>query len=101
MPNLTRRQVLKATGAASLGLIVPGAAQADITSPVAASQTGIIQSVARWCFEDIPLRPFCAAVADMGLPAIDLLLVEEWAVAHDHGLVVSCGDVARAPSRTA
>ena len=93
MPNLTRRQVLKATGAASLGLIVPGAAQADITSPVAASQTGIIQSVARWCFEDIPLRPFCGAVAEMGLPAIDLLLVEEWAVAHDHGLVVSCGDV--------
>ena len=56
-------------------------------------QTGITQSVARWCFEDIPLQPFCAAVAEMGLPAIDLLLVDEWAVAHDHGLVVSCGDV--------
>ena len=141
MPNLTRRQVLKATGAASLGLIVPGAAGAnaqpgdrsrtdgrmhgktgprgdrcpvpagrprtdgDSSGPAAPDrvrpareaqtgvQTGITQSVARWCFEDIPLRPFCAAVADMGLPAIDLLPVEEWAVAHDHGLVVSCGDV--------
>ena len=124
MPNLTRRQVLKATGAASLGLIVPGAAgqvhaedalttgpasattpsprvgdgpdapsTANHALPVAASQTGAIQSVARWCFEDIPLQPFCAAVAEMGLPAMDLLLVEEWAVAHDHGLVVSCGDV--------
>ena len=110
MPNLTRRQVLKATGAASLGLMVPGAgqlhAQVDGDSPggshaphprddsrAAAPQTGITQSVARWCFEDIPLRPFCAAVAEMGLPAIDLLLVEEWAIAHDHGLVVSCGDV--------
>ena len=117
MPNLTRRQVLKATGAASLGLMIPGTdgrvhAQAgararssgpdsdshaphprDDAGTGAALQTGITQSVARWCFEDIPLRPFCAAVAEMGLPAIDLLLVEEWAAAHDHGLVVSCGDV--------
>ncbi|MDE0474591.1 MAG: TIM barrel protein [Gammaproteobacteria bacterium] len=110
MPNLTRREVLKATGAASLGLMVPGTgplhAQMDGDPPggshaphprddsrAAAPQTGITQSVARWCFEDIPLQPFCAAVADMGLPAIDLLLVDEWAVAHDHGLTVSCGDV--------
>lgn len=117
MPNLTRREVLKATGAASLGLMVPGAGgrlhaqtkasatgdDPDSDSHVphprndagtgAVVQAGITQSVARWCFEDIPLRPFCAAVAEMGLPAIDLLLVEEWAVAHDHGLVVSCGDV--------
>ena len=133
MPNLTRREVLKATGAASLGLLAPGSERLGAQtggwpdSPEAggrghantgtrelvgdagsgarpryprsaagtevALQTGITQSVARWCFEDIPLRPFCAAVAEMGLPAIDLLLVEEWAVAHDHGLVVSCGDV--------
>ena len=85
MPNLTRRQVLKATGAASLGLMIPG--------PRAEAQTGIVQSVARWCFEDIPLQSFCASVAEMGLTAMDLLLVDEWAVAHDHGLVVSCGDV--------
>ena len=54
---------------------------------------GITQSVARWCFADIPLQPFCAAVAEMGLTAMDLLKVDEWAVAHDHGLTVSCGDV--------
>ncbi|MCE2531799.1 MAG: TIM barrel protein [Acidimicrobiia bacterium] len=30
----------------------------------------------------------------MGLTAMDLLTVEEWPVAHDHGLTVSCGDVA-------
>ena len=112
MPNLTRREVLKATGAASLGLMVPGAGRASARpgdqlrtdggvpgqeGPMQAGgvvpQTGITQSVARWCFEDIPLQPFCAAVAEMGLPAIDLLLMDEWAVAHDHGLVVSCGDV--------
>ncbi|MXX67603.1 MAG: TIM barrel protein [Gemmatimonadales bacterium] len=30
----------------------------------------------------------------MGLTAMDLLTVEEWPVAQDHGLTVSCGDVA-------
>jgi len=54
---------------------------------------GITQSVARWCFADIPLEPFCASVADLGLTAMDLLKVDEWSVARDHGLTVSCGDV--------
>lgn len=30
----------------------------------------------------------------MGLTAMDLLLVDEWSIAQDHGLTVSCGDVA-------
>ena len=88
MPNLTRREALMATGAASLGLMVPG------TRGRINRQTGPVQSVARWCFSDIPLEPFCAAVADMGLTAMDLLTVDEWSVAQDHGLTVSCGDVA-------
>ena len=67
--------------------MLPGA------GPASPAQGGIIQSVARWCYADIPLPEFCAGVAEIGLPAIDLLLVDEWAVAHDHGLVVSCGDV--------
>ena len=87
MPNLTRREALIATGAASLGMMIPGAAGR------VNSQTGLVQSVARWCFSDIPLEPFCTAVAEMGLTAMDLLTVDEWAVAHDHGLTVSCGDV--------
>ena len=106
MPNLTRRQVLKATGAASLGLLASGGG-GQVNSQMGAGpgdtadarerargQSGITQSVARWCFADIPLREFCAGVAEIGLPAIDLLKVDEWAVAHDHGLAVSCGDVA-------
>ena len=116
MPNLTRRDALIATGAASLGLMVPGArvnggmpvgGPVDGRNPVAGgvnsrpgrlgpvnSQAGVVQSVARWCFSGIPLEPFCVAVADMGLTAMDLLKVDEWAVAQDHGLTVSCGDVA-------
>ena len=112
MPNLTRRQAIRATGAASLGLVLPGCdrqpdqpgrapntgddtgragARSAAAEPTA--QTGITQSVARWCYADIPLPSFCASVADIGLTAMDLLTVDEWAVAHDHGLVVSCGDV--------
>ena len=121
MPNLTRREALIATGAASLGLMVPGAegrvnggpgnSGAGASGPVKGRksiagrtdgrmsahgpvrQTGLVQSVARWCFSGIPLEPFCSAVADMGLTAMDLLTVDEWSVAHDHGLMVSCGDV--------
>ena len=125
MPNLTRRQVLKATGAASLGLVAggaggrgngrmgiggiagPGPDNGRIGVPGSAARgpalgqtgtggtggQGITQSVARWCFAEIPLQPFCAAVADIGLTAMDLLTVDEWAVARDHGLTVSCGDV--------
>ena len=97
---VSRRDALRATGAASLGLLVGGAgrpASALGRAPGAAATqgqaAGITQSVARWCFEDIPLVPFCQGVAEMGLTAMDLLLVEEWPVAHDHGLTVSCGDV--------
>ena len=118
LPNLTRRQALKATGAASLGLIAPGggplhgrahphadrsrglscrrerAVEADAQGgPEPLVQAGITQSVARWCFAAIPLPEFCTAVGEIGLRAMDLLTVDEWAVAYDHGLVVSCGDV--------
>ena len=93
MQVLTRRQALKATGAASLGLIAPGTAGRAVGGLEPAAHSGITQSVARWCFADIPLPRFCAAVSDIGLRAMDLLTVDEWAVAHDHGLVVSCGDV--------
>ena len=103
---VSRRDALRATGAASLGLLVGGTATSASALATGARQAGrgepearrsanaITQSVARWCFEEIPLVPFCRSVADMGLTAMDLLTVEEWPVAHDHGLTVSCGDVA-------
>ena len=103
---VSRRDALRATGAASLGLLVGGAANpaSALSGGSRASGHGapgarrsanaITQSVARWCFEEIPLVPFCRGVADIGLTAMDLLTVEEWSVAHDHGLTVSCGDVA-------
>ena len=47
--------------------------------------------MSRWPYNAIPLPDFCQAIAAMGLPAIDLLEEPEWAVARDHGLVVSMG----------
>jgi hydroxypyruvate isomerase len=47
------------------------------------------QSVSRWPYAKIPLADFCRAIADMGLPAIDLLEEAEWPVARAHGLVCS------------
>jgi hydroxypyruvate isomerase len=49
------------------------------------------QSVCRWCYRDIPLRDFCRSVAEIGLPAIDLLTPEEWPVAKEFGLICSMG----------
>ncbi|MCG8466684.1 MAG: TIM barrel protein [Gemmatimonadetes bacterium] len=94
MRPVSRRDALRATGAASLGLLWPGRSTAGSAPARAATGTsGVTQSVARWCYEDIPLDEFCAAVSDLGLTAMDLLVPEEWSVAHDHGLAVSCGDV--------
>lgn len=89
---VTRREALSRFGAAGLGLALPAALTAE--TPAARrrrSALGFRQSVARWCFADIPLDDFCREVAAMGLPAIDLLEIDEWPVAHDHGLIVSCG----------
>jgi hydroxypyruvate isomerase len=49
------------------------------------------QSVSRWPYQKIPLPEFCRALADIGLPAIDLLEEADWAIARQHGLVCSMG----------
>jgi hydroxypyruvate isomerase len=49
------------------------------------------QSVSRWPYQSIPLADFCRAAAEMGLPAIDLLEEQDWAVAKRYGLVCSMG----------
>ena len=49
------------------------------------------QSVSRWCYKDIPDPVFYKAVADMGLPAVDLLKEDQWSVVRDYGLICSMG----------
>jgi hydroxypyruvate isomerase len=90
---LSRREALGLIGAGALARPVDLFAQgASVPKTGAVVKSGRLkQSVSRWCFNKIPLPEFARAVKEIGLPAIDLLREEEWAVAADHGLVCSMG----------
>ncbi len=51
----------------------------------------IRQSVARWCYQQIPLNELCVAAAAMGLVGIDLLKPEEYEVPSRYGLLCTMG----------
>ena len=85
---MNRREAIQGLGAAALvGAVAPAAEGVA----AAALQGRLHQSVARWCYSSMPIEDLCAAVAGLGMPAIDLLEIEEWPVARDHGLTVSVG----------
>jgi hydroxypyruvate isomerase len=92
MAGIGRREVLYGMGAAafsSLALSQFGKA-AQATGKVV-KKGRLKQSVSRWCYNKIPMPEFCRAVADMGLPAIDLLEEKDWEIARQHGLICSMG----------
>ena len=87
---LTRRQMMTRAALAWMATLA--------TPAIAASQTDRVvrkgrlkQSVSRWPYRTIAFPDFCRAVAEMGLPAIDLLNPEEWPVAKQFGLTCSMG----------
>ncbi|HYM23112.1 MAG TPA: sugar phosphate isomerase/epimerase family protein [Vicinamibacterales bacterium] len=82
----TRREVLTAAIALAAAPL-----RLRAQAPRVVKNGRLKQSVSRWPYAKIPLPDFCRALADMGLPAIDLLEMNEWQVARDHGLVVSMG----------
>jgi hydroxypyruvate isomerase len=84
MHTLSRRDVL-ALGLAALGARFAGAAERVVR------KGRLKQSVSRWCYKAIPDRDFYRAVADMGLPAVDLLEADQWPVVREYGLVCSMG----------
>jgi len=94
MPTLTRRQALTAAGAALVtgtpSFMTTGIAQEGRR----ALKGRLKQSVCRWCYEKIPLRDFFRSVADLGLPAVDLLKEQEWPIAAEYGLICSMGQIA-------
>lgn len=95
MANLTRREWLGATAATAGALSLPAwGAQAgaqDAAAPAPERKNNIWQSVARWCYKQIPLDDLCRAGAAMGLKGIDLLQPEEWMTPRRYGLVCSMG----------
>ena len=92
MASITRRGALASLGAAAASALAPGARATASPPHARVVRSGRLkQSVARWCYRQIPLPDFCRAVADMGLTAIDLLAPDEWPLLKEYGLVCSLG----------
>jgi hydroxypyruvate isomerase len=90
---MKRREALASIGAvaAATAAGTAGVAAAPAPPTRAVTRGRLKQSVSRWPYDKIPLRDFCRAVADMGLPAIDLLAEAEWPLLKEYGLVCSMG----------
>lgn len=58
----------------------------DFKEGKAMLKNNIHQSACYWCYRSIPLDDFCAALKKMGLPAVDLLQPDQFAVAKKYGL---------------
>lgn len=96
MAIITRRQALAAgaAAAAAVSTLTPFRAAAQPAAPLAGrvvKKGRLKQSVARWCYKNIPDREFYKAVADMGLPAVDLLGPDQWEAVREFGLICSLG----------
>ena len=92
--RLSRRQLIASASTIAVAGCLPDFAHAAHAVQATAAPAGsrrIRQSVCRWCYASIPLRDFCQAVAKIGLPAIDLLTLDEWPVAREFGLTCSMG----------
>jgi hydroxypyruvate isomerase len=70
---------------------IPSALWSEQGAPPVARKGRIKQSVSRWCYKDIKLDDLCAAGAQMGLKAVDLLNPDEWEVPRRYGLICSMG----------
>jgi hydroxypyruvate isomerase len=90
MALLTRREALAAGAAAAAAALIPRSAFAQAATKVV-RKGRLKQSVSRWCYKDIPDPAFYKAVADMGLPAVDLLKEDQWSIVRDYGLICSMG----------
>jgi hydroxypyruvate isomerase len=86
MSQVTRRQAVGALGMVA-GAAMLGTRPAGLrAAPAPPGANRIKQSVARWCYGNIPLDQLCAAAASMGYRSVELLDPDEWAVAKRHGL---------------
>ena len=64
-----------------------GLAAGSAATPARAAGGRIKQSVARWCFNKIPLEELARESARIGLKGIDLIGPDEWPVVQKYGLV--------------
>lgn len=94
MPNQqSRRLAIKnlVAGTAALGTapLLASFTTAEQTITSHTLKGNINHSVCRWCYNQVPLEEFCAAVKKMGITAIDLVGPKDWPVLQKHGLFSS------------
>jgi hydroxypyruvate isomerase len=77
----SRRAVLGGLAAAAGVLSSPAAAPAATPATPAAAAGRLKQSVCRWPYKGIPLPAFCRRAKQTGFAAVDLLYMDEWAIA--------------------
>ena len=89
----SRRDFLAAgaVGIASVAIAGDAHATSLLSASPAAARTRLKQSVARWCYEKIPLPEFVKAAKRIGLAGVDLLQPNEWDIVRGAGLVCSMG----------
>ncbi len=91
----SRRRVIKNMVFGSLAIsTVPGTFSCTSTSSKEKKSGYIMKgninhAVCRWCYGNIPLDEFCAAVKKMGIAAIDLVGPKDWPVLQKYGLYSS------------
>ena len=83
--QLTRREILQslAAGFALASLPRNGFAAEAVAG---ASPSGFRHSVCKWCYKDIPLADFVAAVKEFGIESVELLNPDDWPVVKKQGL---------------
>ena len=108
MSVFNRRQALRGGAALASGAMLGGLASGQTAAQPgpdkAQRRDRIHQSVARWCYQKIPLDDLCVAAAGMGLRGVDLLQPEEYEVPRRHGLICTmgyaeAGDIGKALNR--
>jgi hydroxypyruvate isomerase len=84
--TLSRRDIIKtlAGGLALASLPRVNAAENIVTTSPGAE--GFKHSVCKWCYRDIPLAEFAAAVKAFGIESVELLNPEDWPVVRAAGL---------------
>jgi hydroxypyruvate isomerase len=91
--STSRRQFVAAGTIGLSGMATAGALRFPVPGarlPLS-SAAQLKQSVARWCFQTIPLRELARSAKRIGLVGVDLLQPDEWAVVKEYGLVCSMG----------
>lgn len=73
--------VTHAAAAGTVGLFHAGEPKSQ-----SSADSGLKQSVCRWCYSKVPLDDLCKAAARMGLTSVELLSENEWATPKKHGL---------------